>query len=191
MKNVMIALFAVALLVLVGCSTSEPEPADTPVLPTDTPPLPTDTPTPEGFVDLDCGSEEEQDFNDWAGWTKVNPTIILSEGHHNSWLNIYVDDLAKFTYMEASAPYPECARIVSARHQGETLKAVNELFVMVKMPEGYDPENNDWWYGRYDETGNNEYEAGKVESCIECHKEAHETDYMYSKEVLAVSSSNE
>jgi hypothetical protein len=56
---------------------------------------------------------------------------------------------------------------------------------MIKMPAGYDPENNDWWYGRYNETGTIEFDAGKVESCIECHKKAHETDYMFSKEVLA------
>ncbi len=185
MKNLILPLLAAVLLVLAGCSSSEPAPPDTPVPPTNTPPPPTDTPAPEGFVDLDCGSGDEQAFEDWASWTKVNPTILLSEGHENSWVDIYVDDLAKSTYLEASAPYLECARIVKARHPGETLKAVTRLFVMIKMPPGYDPENNDWWYGQYIESGTIEFFAGKVESCIECHKKASETDFMFSKEVLA------
>ena len=53
MKNVIVILFAVAMLALAGCGTSEPEPTETPIPPTntppptDTPPPPTDTPTPE------------------------------------------------------------------------------------------------------------------------------------------------
>ena len=185
MKNLIFSLSGIVLFMLIGCSSAEPEPTETPVPPTNTPPPPTDTPTPVGFVDHDCNSEEEKDFDDWASWTKVNPTILQSEGH-NGWVDIYVDDLAKSTYLEASAPYLECARIVKARHPGETLK-VNRLLVMVKMAAGYDPENNDWWYGLYNETGNIEFKAGKVEDCIECHKKAIEMDYLFSKEVLTAS----
>ena len=45
MKYLVLLLFVFASLLLVGCSTSEPEPTATPILPTNTPP-PTNTPIP-------------------------------------------------------------------------------------------------------------------------------------------------
>jgi hypothetical protein len=144
--------------------------------------------TPEKFVELDCGSAAGKTFEDWDSWAKVNPTPILSEGHSNSYVDIYVDDLARTTYFAATAPYPECARIVKAKLRAETAPEVVSLTVMVKMPAGYDPENNDWWYGKYDVTGTKTIlSAGKRSDCIACHLQAAVTDYLFSEEVLAAS----
>jgi len=108
-------------------------------------------------LDLDCASEIEKTFENWRNWTKVNPTPLLSEGHKDRgvapYVDVYVDDLAKTTYLAASAPYLECARIIKAKYTDETATKVVRLAIMVKIPAGYDPENNDWWYGRYDATG--------------------------------------
>ena len=61
-----------------------------------------------GFANLDCGSAVEMTFEDWRSWTRVNPTRLLSEGHSSSYVDVYVDDLAKDIYLAAGAPYPEC-----------------------------------------------------------------------------------
>ena len=140
----------------------------------------------QGLVNLDCGPEVEMNFEDWSSWRKVNPTTLLSEGHSNSYVDVYVDDLAKETYLTASAPYPECARIVKAKYTDETAAEVERLAIMVKMPEGYDPEHNDWWYALYDPTGTEAISEGKtIFDCRNCHQNASDTDYLFSEEVMA------
>lgn len=147
--------------------------------------------TPEAKVDLDCGSESEKAFEDWQSWTKVNPTPLLSEGHKDRgvapFVDVYVDDLAKTTYLTSSAPFPECARIVKAKYTDESATEVARLAIMVKMPSGYDPENNDWWYARYDTTGTQAITSpGKMWSdCAYCHRQASGTDYLFSEDVMA------
>jgi hypothetical protein len=121
-------------------------------------------------LDLDCASEIEKTFENWRNWTKVNPTPLLSEGHKD----------------RGVAPYVECARIIKAKYTDETATKVVRLAIMVKMPAGYDPENNDWWYGRYDATGTQAISQGKMWSdCAYCHRRASDTDYLFSEEVLA------
>jgi hypothetical protein len=57
---------------------------------------------------------------------------------------------------------------------------------MVKMPPGYDPENGDWWYGKFDREGDEFLEKmnGKVPGCIACHQGASDTDYLFSEDVM-------
>jgi hypothetical protein len=56
---------------------------------------------------------------------------------------------------------------------------------MVKMPAGYDPEHNDWWWGMYDKTGKIAEMSGKVQVCIECHQSLSSDDYVFSKAVMS------
>lgn len=140
----------------------------------------------EGFVNLDCGPDVEMSFEDWRSWNRVNPTVLLSKGHADEYVDIYVDDLAKDTYLAASSPYPECSRIVKAHYTDETATEVEKLTIMVKMPEGYDPEHNDWWYAQYDPTGTTARAQGKtIFECRSCHQQASGTDYLFSEEVIA------
>ena len=119
----------------------------------------------------------------------MNPTVLLSEGHANVYVDIYVDDLAKDKYLAASSPYPECSRIVKAQYTDQNATEVEELGIMVKMPEGYDPEHNDWWYARYDPTGTEAISSGKMATiCRTCHEQASETDYLFSEKVIAAAS---
>ena len=68
----------------------------------------------------------------------------------------------------------------------ETATEVDRLTIMVKMPEGYDPEHGDWWYARYDPTGTEVINSGQlVIDCRDCHSAASDTDYLFSIEVLA------
>lgn len=132
----------------------------------------------------DCSADVAPDFADYATWTKVNPNPI--DGHETK-VNIYVDDLARDIYLSASGEiFPMCARIVKthlfvAADSSETITAVT---VMVKMPAGYDPEHNDWWWGMYDSTGKSAQMSGKVQVCIACHQPAAAADYVFSQKVL-------
>jgi hypothetical protein len=121
-------------------------------------------------------------FEDYVDWTQVNDKLI--EGHE-AWVTVYVDDLAEDSYLSASAPFPECAKIVKAQYLTPDAATVDQLTVMVKMPAGYDPANGDWWYARYERTGAVQLSAGKLPECIACHQQAAQTDYLFPVEVLA------
>jgi hypothetical protein len=151
-------------------STATTTPTSTPL-----PPTPTATPVPE------CAVGDAPDFSGFESWTKVNPKPIKG---HETMVNIYVNDLAQEIYLSASGEtFPVCAKIVKPHLSGnsETITAVT---VMVKMPEGYDPEHNDWWWGMYDAEGKTAEMSGKVPVCIACHLPAAPADYVFSQKVL-------
>ena len=168
------ALLFILLILVSGCAPSLA--ADQP-LPTATqaPPMATSTPEP------DCSAETTPDFSDYARWTKVNPQPIKG---HEVFVNIYVDDLAKETYLSASGEtFPVCAKIVKTHLENVDSEEVTAITIMVKMPSGYDPDNNDWWWGMYDRGGRVAQMSGKVPVCIACHKPAAAADYVFSQKV--------
>lgn len=147
----------------------------------------------ETRVDLDCGNFSEMTFEDWQSWTKVNTSLLPSAGHGDHrrppYVDVFVDDLAKDIYQTASAPYPECARIIKAKYKDETGQEFIDLAIMVKMPAGYDPENNDWWYGHADSAGSQiKDQEMDIETmfhdCGFCHQNAPDQDFLFSTEVL-------
>ena len=131
-----------------------------------------------------CGDETAMTFEDWREWTKVTPNPVISKGHSDNWVGVYVDDVAKATYLAVTGPYPECARIVKPVYTDASGTDVQRITVMVKMSPGYDPQDNDWWYGMYDAAGKSAIKQGQLSGCIICHRQAADTDYLFSKEVV-------
>ena len=91
-----------------------------------------------GSASNSCSEGGKMTFENWRMWTKVTPKPIVSTGHGGSWVGVYVDDLARDTYLAAGAPYPECAKIVKPIYTDASGSKVTKLFIMVKMPSGYD-----------------------------------------------------
>lgn len=168
------ALLFILFILVSGCA---PSLAAAQPLPTATQAPPTATSTPEP----DC-SAETPDFSDYAAWTKVNPQPIKG---HEVFVNIYVDALAKETYISASGEtFPVCAKIVKTHLENAYTENITAVTVMVKMPPGYDPDNNDWWWGMYDKDGVKAEMSGRVPVCIACHKPAAAADYVFSQKVM-------
>ncbi len=46
-----------------------------------------------------CGDEAAMTFENWRKWTKVTPKPVISKAHNNNWVGVYVDDVAKATYL--------------------------------------------------------------------------------------------
>jgi hypothetical protein len=137
---------------------------------------PTSTPEPE------CNADITPDFHDYTSWTKVNPNPIKG---HETFVNIYVDDSAKDIYLSDSGEtFPECAMIVKTHLVSAEDETITAVTVMVKMPAGYDPDHNDWWWGMYDKDGKVAEMSGKVAVCIACHQPVADADYVFSKKVL-------
>ncbi len=139
---------------------------------------PTITPTPAPT----CSPDVVPDFSDYASWTKINDKPIPG---HETYVNIYVDDSARDIYLAASGEtFPTCARIVKTHLAGADSESVTAVTVMVKMPAGYDPAHNDWWWGMFDKDGVKAEMSGKVDVCIACHQPAANADYVFSQKVM-------
>lgn len=155
-------------------------PAST-IAPTETP-LP---PTPTSKPPAECNPDASARFTDYASWTKVNNNPIQG---HETWVDIYVNDLAEEIYLSASGEsFPACAKIVKTHLDNADTKDISAVTVMVKMPTGYDPEHNDWWWGMYDKTGQVAEMSGKVQVCIACHQPVADADFVFSKAVMSES----
>jgi len=140
------------------------------------PPTPTATPVPE------CAVGDAPDFSGYESWTKVNPKPIKG---HEVFVDIYVNDLAEETYLSASGEtFPVCATIVKPHLESAESENITAITVMVKMPVGYDPDHNDWWWGMYDREGKTAEMSGQVQVCIACHLPAASEDYVFSQKVL-------
>ena len=134
----------------------------------------------------DCVVDDGITFENWQHWIKLTSTPIISEGHENSWVDIYVNGLAEDTYRSASSPYPVCAKIIKTNYNDKEGTSIHSLTIMVKMQSGYDPDWGDWWYAIYDATGTTAKKQGRLYAdCIACHKAASKTDFLFSKEVMA------
>lgn len=188
--------FLLVGLVLSGCSAAKPAQGavnPSPVVPTK--PLPTQQPTqqptpqptslPTATPEVDCIIGEDPSFADYKTWTRLNGQPISG---HEKFVYVYVNELAKETYLSASGePFPVCAKIVKEHLVSQNSQTVSEMTIMIKMPAGFDPEHNDWWWGLYDAAGKNAMMSGKVQVCIACHEPQADQDYVFSKEVLAAS----
>ena len=189
MKQKLLLLTSLIFLAIVtsACRATESEqriavaaPAST-IAPTQTslPPTPTSTPSAE------CNPDTPETFADYASWTKVNNKPIQG---HETWVDIYVNNFAAEIYLSASGDlFPTCAKIVKTHLESPDSKAISAITVMVKMPAGYDPDHQDWWWGMYDRTGQVAEMSGKVQVCIACHQPVADADYVFSKAVIAES----
>ncbi len=94
-------------------------------------------------------------------------------------------------YLERDVTVGErTARTIVKRNYGGEGASVDKIWadgreflaavtVMFQREQGYDPANRDWFWVKYGPDGAVEA-AGKVDSCIQCHKDASGGDYIYS-----------
>ena len=87
-------------------------------------------------------------------------------------------------YVEIKPLFPVGSEVFKPLYSDAEGKEFARLVIMVKMEEGYDSDNGDWWYGVYDESGTEMAYEGRIPECIRCHKMAIETDYLFSRSVM-------
>jgi hypothetical protein len=138
--------------------------------------------TASGFDE--CDIESTIAIEDWREWNKTSPTPYLS-GEHSSWATIYFDELAGKSSQSANGQFSPCAKIIKVHFTDVSGTAIRKLFLMTKMPAGFDPDHGDWWYGNYDASvGAGMIEQGVIEGCISCHQRASALDYIFFKEQI-------
>lgn len=133
------------------------------------------------YVEYDYKSEFI--FPYWRTLERLNDDPIESDAHR-AFIDVYVNDLAKTPYISTASSFPPGAFIVKPLYFDESRRSIARLVIMMKMEPGYDPKNNDWWYGVYDQNGMEGWYQGRIGSCIRCHSLAREHDFLFSEGVM-------
>jgi hypothetical protein len=104
--------------------------------------------------------------------------LTPAKNPHGAYLRLYGNKIAIQAATEAEAePMPNRAMLVKEDYDKDktTLKSVT---IMYKV-KGYNPEEGDWFWGRYGPDGR-VMESGKVQSCIQCHRTQYRHDRRFT-----------
>lgn len=124
----------------------------------------------------------------YQGWRRLNTAPYLSATHGNYYLNNYVNEIGAAAYgrFEKTGKLPVGTIIAkdsfSMARSGEIL--LGGLFVMEKMPSGFDNLTGDWKYTLFQADGTlfgetNGTKSKRVEYCIACHLAVKHQDYLW------------
>lgn len=95
-----------------------------------------------------------------------------------AYCHVYVTPDAKAVLQSGKGRYPRGAVIVKAKLTDARSKEAVLFTVMRKREAGYDPRNGDWEYGVLDGRSKRVLAAGRIESCIACHRRYARTDHV-------------
>ncbi|MHA1154085.1 MAG: cytochrome P460 family protein [Alphaproteobacteria bacterium] len=121
-------------------------------------------------------------------WRRYNTVPYRSAQHGERFVNNYNNDAAKsYRLFEASGEMPAGSILVkdsfAVTKRGDVFSG--PLFVMEKMPQGFNPVSGDWRYTMIMPDGSlfgvtNAEGSDRVEFCVTCHKMAGEqTDHLF------------
>jgi hypothetical protein len=124
----------------------------------------------------------------YQGWRRFNTAPYLSSTHGNHYLNNYVNEIGAAAYakFEKAGKLPVGTIVAkdsfSVTRGGEIL--LGGLFVMEKMPQGFNYVSGDWKYTLIQVDGTlfgetNGSGSKRVEYCIECHLARERQDHLW------------
>jgi len=123
----------------------------------------------------------------YRGWKRYNTAPFPSKTHGNRYLNIYANRTARRYGKLARAGTLAVGSIVAADSfslvaSGEIV--LGPLFIMEKMPEGFNEASGDWRYGYIQPDGKpfgktKGAHAARVAYCISCHLAVEKQDHLY------------
>ena len=117
---------------------------------------------------------ETKPYTQWSFWPGKEG-MYPGTSPHGAFLKLYANDIA-IEAAKAGQPMPDGAIIVKENYgpDKEKLMAITPMYKV----EGYNPDGEDWFWAKYGPDGSVDT-AGKVDSCINCHKNA--SDYLFTK----------
>ena len=124
---------------------------------------------------------------DYRNWRRYNNAPYLSSRHGNHYLNNYANETARaYGEFEKAGKLPVGSVIAkdsfSITETGGIL--LGSLFLMEKMPQGFNYVSGDWKYSVIKPDGRlfgetNGKGSGRVEYCITCHLTVEQQDHLY------------
>lgn len=129
------------------------------------------------------GTEEDQseratlwreisDHQQWGQFEK-HPGRNPGKRPHGTYVASYINDVAA----SDQANPPMGSIILKESYSTEDQATPNNTTVMKRI-EGYDPDNGDWFWARFDAGGALTH-SGKVGMCADCHFDAGSDDFVF------------
>lgn len=126
------------------------------------------------------GMAEDPWAKDYSQWRRYNTAPYRSATHGERFVNNYANGTAKrYALFEAAGQLPVGSVLAkdayAVTEEGEVF--IGPLFLMEKMPAGFNPESRDWRYTMIMPDGSlfgrtNGQDSERVAFCITCHQAA-------------------
>ena len=110
--------------------------------------------------------------------------------HAHTSVKIFMNEIAAEAFRDRSTAYPVGSVIVKEKlgleydlvdangeRERNAAKTASGVGGMIKRAAGYDPKHGDWEYFYFEDPA--KIEHGKIASCVECHRGASVTDYVF------------
>lgn len=117
---------------------------------------------------------ESEDYRSWPLYPGKGELYSGTEPH-GMLLTTYVNRIAHDAIANGSATHPGGSIIVKENYMPDS--TFDAATVMHKVP-GFDPENGDWFWAKYNADGVAEEGAGRMAMCQQCHAAARDRDYI-------------
>jgi hypothetical protein len=112
-------------------------------------------------------------YKNWQHWPGY-PGIFPGESPHGAYLEFYGNDIAiKAAQQGKDMPY---GAILVKTNYAEDKKTLMVITPRYKV-KGYNPDAGDWFWAEYGPSGE-VTAAGKVDSCINCHRKAKDFQFL-------------
>lgn len=115
----------------------------------------------------------DEDYKTYPFWPG-HEGLQMGQSPHGRYNSVYVtpEVIAALPIESKTAPYGTI--IVKENYSADKEFA---MFTLMAKIEGYDPENGDWFWAKYDPEGNVLAE-GQLQGCINCHVSSN-NDYLF------------
>lgn len=111
------------------------------------------------------------------------PWMIQSTPHGTYWIQVLVNPDPKTVEIikTGKGVYPEGTIILKQKFLDAEAKQTEFYTGMRKREKDYHPEFGDWEFFTLDETGTKVTARGKIDSCMDCHANFKQTDFVSRK----------
>jgi len=107
------------------------------------------------------------------GFFDDHPGVMKGKSPHGKYVATYINNVARGN--QADPPYGSI--LVKENYSSDDPADLGGYTVMERI-EGYDPENGDWFWARFDAKGKQTH-SGKVAMCFDCHFDADGDDFVF------------
>lgn len=117
------------------------------------------------------------------------PNLIPVSPHEGTWIHVLVnpDPEAVKIIKSGKGIYPEGTIILKQKFLDAEAKQTEFYTGMRKREKGYNPEVGDWEFFTLDRTCTKVTARGKIDSCMDCHANWKETDFVSRKYLKPIS----
>lgn len=106
---------------------------------------------------------------------------LLTTPHVDFWIHVFVTPEATNIIRSSKGVYPEGTIILKQKFLDAEAKQTEFFTGMRKRETGYNPDCGDWEFFTLDKTGTKVTARGKIDSCMDCHANFKETDFVSRK----------